>query len=75
MLGAQLESLVRSQLQISQFEIVGVHTNEYLGRRWTDTNHNLDIIARKKGKDFAIGVEVKNTLGGMDPEEIDVKIE
>lgn len=74
MLGAQLESLVKSQLQISQFEIIGVHTNEYLGRKWTSTNHNLDFIARKKGKDFAVGVEVKNTLGVMDPKEIDVKI-
>lgn len=75
MLGAQLESLVKSQLQISQFEIIGVHTNKYLGRRWTNTNHNLDFIAKKKGKDFTIVVEVKNTLGGMDPEEIDVKID
>ena len=75
MLGAHLESLVKSQLQISQFEIMGIHTNEYLGRRWTNTNHNLDFIAKKKGKDFAIGVEVKNTLGGMEPEEIDVKID
>ena len=75
MLGAQLESLVKSQLQISQFEIKGVHTNEYLGRRWTNTNHNLDFIAKKRGKDFAIGVEVKNTLGSMDPEEIDIKID
>ncbi len=75
MLGAQLESLVKSQLQISQFEIMGVHTSEYLGRKWTNTNHNLDFIAKKKGKDFTIGVEVKNTLGGMDSEEIDTKID
>ena len=75
MLGAQLESLVEGQLQISQFEIKGVHTNEYLGRRWTNTDHNLDFIAKKRGKDFAIGVEVKNTLGSMDPKEIDIKID
>jgi tellurite resistance protein len=75
MLGAHLESLVKSQLQISQFEIMGVHTNEHLGRKWTKTNHNLDFIAKKKGNGLAIGVEVKNTLGGMDPEEIDVKID
>lgn len=75
MLGAQLESLVESQLRISQFEIMGVHTSEYNGKKWTETNHSLDIIAKKKGKDFAIGVEVKNTLGIMDPEEIDTKID
>lgn len=75
MLGAQLESLVQNQLQISQFEIVGVHTNEYSGKRWGRTHHNLDIIAKKKGKDFTICVEVKNTLGIMDPKEIDTKID
>ena len=75
MLGAQLESLVENQLRISQFEIMGIHTNEYLGRRWTNTDHNLDFIAKKKGTDFAIGVEVKNTLGVMEPEEIDIKID
>lgn len=65
MLGAQLESLVGNQLWISQFEIIGVHTSKYLGRRWTNTDHNLDFIAKKKGTDFAIGVEVKNALGVM----------
>lgn len=75
MLGAQLESLVINQLKISQFEIVDVHTNEYKGKKWDKTNHNLDVIAKKKGKDFVIGVEVKNTLGIMDPYEIDTKID
>ena len=75
MLGDQLESLVKNQLQILQFEIMGVHTNKYNGKEWTKTNHNLDIIARKKGKEFTIGVEVKNTLGIMDSEEIDTKID
>jgi len=74
-LGKQLESLVGSQLQISQFEIKGMHTNEYEGRKWTATNHNLDFIAKKKGKEFAIGVEVKNTLDIIPPDEIDIKID
>ena len=62
------------QLRVSQFEIVGEHTAEYGGRRGDATSRNLDFVARKKGKDFAIGVEVKNTPGCMRPEEIDVKI-
>jgi len=74
-LGKQLESLVENQLQISQFEIEGKHTNEYKGKKWTKTDHNLDFIAKKKGKEFVIGVEVKNTLDIIEPHEIDIKIE
>ena len=32
-------------------------------------------MARRKGKDFAIGVEVKNTPGCMRAEEIDIKMD
>lgn len=70
--GKHLESLVKMQLRASQFEIVGEHTAEYDGKKWDETNHNLDFVARRKGKDFAIGVEVKNTLGCMRAEEIDI---
>lgn len=75
MLGRQLESLVRNQLLISQFEIVGEHTNKYDGKKWTKTAHNLDFIAKKRGKNLVIGVEVKNTLSLMEPDEIDTKID
>ncbi len=74
-LGKQLESLVENQLQISQFEIKGKHTNEYGGKKWTTTHHNLDFIAKKKDKEFVIGVEVKNTLDIIPPDEIDIKID
>lgn len=74
-IGKHLESLVKMQLKVSQFEIVGEHTAEYGGRQWSETNHNLDFVARKRNKDFTIGVEVKNTLGCMKPEEIDIKID
>ena len=75
MLGEQLESLVENQLRISQFEIKKKHANEYDGKKWEKTNHNLDFIAKKRGKDFVIGVEVKNTLATVDPREIDTKID
>lgn len=74
-IGKHLESLVKMQLRVSQFEIIGEHTAKYGDRQWGETNHNLDFVARKRGKDFAIGVEVKNTLGCMKPEEIDIKID
>jgi hypothetical protein len=74
-LGKQLESLVKHELRASQFEIIGEHTKEYGGKKWTTTDHNLDIIAKKKDTGFVIGVEVKNTLSIIEPSEIDTKIE
>lgn len=74
-LGKQLESLVKNELKTSQFEILGVHTNKFEDKKWEKTGHNLDIIAKKKGTKFVIGVEVKNTLDIIDPGEIDIKIE
>ena len=74
-LGRQLESLVKNQLLISQFDILGTNANEYDGRKWTESDHNMDIIARKKGGDLVVGVEVKNSMGIMDLAEIDPKIE
>ena len=73
--GRHLESLVKAQLKASQFEIVGEHTNEYGGQKWSKTDHNLDFIARKRGTNLTIGVEVKNTLGIIPREEIDIKID
>lgn len=74
-LGKQLESLVTYELRAQGFEIVKIHANELDGMKWTRTNENLDIIARKKDTGFTIGVEVKNTLGIIEPEEIDSKID
>lgn len=73
MLGKHLEILVKTQLQILQFKIEGTHTRKYGENEWSDTAHTLDFIAKRKN--LAIGVEVKNELGVMDPEEIDTKID
>lgn len=71
-LGKQLESLVENQLRAYQFDILGKHTNEYGGRKWTETHENLDLVAKRNN--LVIG-EVKNTLGVMRPQEIDAKID
>ena len=73
--GKHLEALVKSHLRILQFEIVGIHTATYAGRTWNKTSHNLDFVAKKAGTNLTIGVEVKNTLSLMDPDEIDTKID
>ncbi len=56
-----------------QFVMRGRHTNQFEGRSWTKTNHNLDFIFERDHK--AYGVEVKNTLGYIDRKEFATKIE
>jgi len=75
MIGDHLESLVKAELRAQHFNIVGTNTNEYNGVKWTKTQHNLDFIAEYENSKFIIGVEVKNTLELIRPEEIDIKIE
>lgn len=73
--GNHLEGLVKYELRANQFKITGTHTNEFKGKTWTQTNHNLDIVAEHKSGKLNIGVEVKNTLDLMEPDEIDIKID
>lgn len=74
-IGKHLEFLVKHELRANEFEIIGEHTNELNGIKWTRTNHNLDFIAKHKSGNLTIGIEVKNTLDIMEPDEIDTKID
>jgi len=75
MIGKHLHALVKLTLQAEGFKIVDENSNEYNGRNYTRTNHDLDIIAKhRENENFAIGVEIKNTLDIMNPELIDTKI-
>lgn len=73
--GNQLEGLVKYELRAKQFNITGLHTNQFKDKTWTQTGHNLDIVAQHNSGNLNIGVEVKNTLDLMEPEEIDKKID
>lgn len=44
----------------------GRNTRRYMGREWTESEHDLDFIFERDGR--AYGVEVKNTLRYMDRE-------
>jgi len=70
-IGKHLEGLVRAELRAQGFEIKGVHTNEYQGKKWTRTNHDLDFIAEHRSQRLKIGVEVKNTLSTPERDERD----
>ncbi len=70
-----MEGLVKYELRANEFQITGTHTNEFKGKTWTQTSHNLDIVAEHKSGKLNIGIEVKNTLDLMEPDEIDTKID
>ena len=71
-IGLQGEFMVLEGFARFQYLMKGRNINEYKNKKWAGSEHNLDFIFEKEGKGF--GVEVKNTLGYMDHEEIKTKI-
>lgn len=49
-LGNHLEGLVKAELRVQDFKIVGTHTTEYSNKKWSQTSHNLDFIAEHTSK-------------------------
>lgn len=71
-LGDHGELLVVRAFAKSQFVMKGEHTREYDGKKWTETEHDLDYIFERDS--VAYGIEVKNKLGYMDYDELKIKI-
>jgi len=71
-LGRQGEWMVMEAFARHQFVQRGRETNQYAGRRWTDSDHDLDFIYERDG--VAYGVEVKNTLGYTERKELQIKV-
>jgi hypothetical protein len=71
-LGLQAEALVLEGFASIECTMKGRDKNEYQGRSWTETEHNVDFIFELDNE--AYGVEVKNTLGYMDRIEFETKI-
>ncbi len=72
-LGMQGEHLVLAAFARRQFVLRGEETNEFSGKKWTQTNQDLDFIFERDG--IAYGIEVKNTLGYLDSDEFVAKIQ
>jgi hypothetical protein len=72
-LGLHAEALVLEGFARCEFVMKGRNTRRYEDREWRDTDHDLDFIFERDG--IAYGIEVKNTLGYIDYEEFDVKID
>lgn len=71
-LGLHGEAMVLEGFARSQFVMQGRSTREFRGKEWRRTGHDLDFIFERDG--VAYGVEVKNTLGYMDYEELEAKV-
>ncbi len=71
-LGMQGEHLVLAAFARRQFILRNEETNQWDGKQWTETNHDLDFIFEKN--DVPYGIEVKNTLGYPDSDEFVTKI-
>lgn len=71
--GKHLQFLFKSELRANQFTIVCQDCNEFQGKKWTETGHDLDFIATHQ-RGFSIGVECKNTLPYIPKDEFHTKI-
>jgi hypothetical protein len=71
-LGMQGEHMTLAAFARRQFILRAEEVNEWNGKKWIDSNHNLDFIFERDS--VAYGVEVKNTLGYLDSDEFVTKI-
>jgi hypothetical protein len=70
--GRQAEVLFFNALAHRGFLSHGQNTNEYAGKKWVDTDHDLDFVLERDGKIY--GAEVKNKWGYIDRDELDIKL-
>lgn len=71
-LGYQSELLFDSALAAEGVLVRGWDVREYEGKRWVDSEHNLDRIYVRDG--VAYGAELKNTLDYIPRDELDLKL-
>ena len=71
-LGQHGERMVMEGFARSEFILKGQEKNEYRGKKWTETEHDMDMIFERDGQ--AYGIEVKNTLTYMEYNEFKIKI-
>ena len=72
-IGLHGEAMVLEGFAREQFVMLGREVREHEGAEWTRSDHDLDFVFSRDGQTY--GVEVKNTLGYPELEEIRLKIE
>lgn len=71
--GRQAEMLFLDGLRDKGFQCIGKEINEYSGRKWAKTAHDLDYIIQRDG--VVYGCEVKNTLDYINSKELSIKLD
>jgi hypothetical protein len=72
-LGLHGELMVLEAFARAEFVMRGRETRGFRNRSWSKSDHDLDFVFERDG--IAYGVEVKNTLGYMNYDELLLKIE
>lgn len=67
------EDLFCNALAMRGFMPKSKKVKEYNGIKWAKTGHDLDFVFQRDGIDY--GCEIKNTLGYIDKEELEIKLE
>lgn len=71
--GHQAEILFVNAFAERGFAVHGHDINQFRGRKWTRTGHNIDFIMERDR--VVYGCEVKNTWGYIDREELTIKLD
>jgi hypothetical protein len=71
--GQEANNLFQLALLERNFSYVAKETREYKQKKWTKTQHDLDLILTKG--ENAFGIEIKNSFDYIDREEMEIKIE
>lgn len=71
--GHRAEDLFCKGLALKGFEPKGMKVSAYGGVKWEKSGHDLDFVFEKDG--VAYGCEIKNTLGYIDKDELEIKLE
>jgi len=71
-LGAHGETMFDAALPTVGFMPAGWNVRSHGGLEWTQTKHDLDRVFERDG--VAYGAEIKNTLGYIEKEELEVKV-
>jgi hypothetical protein len=71
--GHRAEDLFCNALAKRGFMPVASKVREYSGKKWEKTGHDLDFVFKRENIEY--GCEIKNTLGYIDKEELQIKLE
>ncbi len=70
--GEQADMLFLNAFAVNGFRCLGQDVNEFRGKKWMKSNHDLDLIIERD--EIVYGVEVKNTLDYISRDELRTKV-